>query len=136
MRVIQSKCTNTNPEKNFKRGRGGGAPGAPVLDPPLNNNHITKKIYIYIQGSIMELSFFWWVLGSYMTAFRSWLTIDKSYNRYMTPFSLRYHKIIIVWEMSLNMWWFSPHQVKKITANIRFNSKKSLLNVYIFKQEL
>ena len=33
MRVLQSKLTKTNPE-DFQNG-GGGTPGAPVLDPPL-----------------------------------------------------------------------------------------------------
>ena len=40
MHVIQSKFTNTNPPNKFKRG--GGAPGAPMLDPPLNN-HVFKE---------------------------------------------------------------------------------------------
>ena len=34
MRVIQLKFTNTNPYF-FSKGGGGGAPSAPVLDPPL-----------------------------------------------------------------------------------------------------
>ena len=34
MRVLQSKLTKTNPE-DFQNGGGGGTPGAPALDPPL-----------------------------------------------------------------------------------------------------
>ena len=39
--VIQSKFTKTNP--NFFQNRGGGAPGAPVLGPPLLSSHIENK---------------------------------------------------------------------------------------------
>ena len=41
MRVIQSKFTKKQ-TRNFFQKRGGGAPGPPVLDPPLD----TLKVYL------------------------------------------------------------------------------------------